>query len=246
MKELKTSFFTILFIFVGLFLYTRFAGALPFSVNSIQTTKTTLFTVDGTGEATAIPDTSLIELGVTKTAPTVLQAQNQTNTAIAKIMQDLKGLGIEEKNIKTTNYSVYPATDFSINQKTPTGYTVSQNLEVKVKPIDKANQAIDLATADGANIVGGATFIFDDETQKQLAQKARMEAIQKAKEKAESLASATGIHLGRIVDVQESGNPSPVRFSALELPKAADHQPTNITPGENKVTTTITLSYETY
>src|SRR3989344_5426227 len=110
--SIRTSIFTIFFIFLNIFVFSKIFGPLPFSVNSITTTKTNLFTVQGTGEATAVPDTAMISLGVNKEASTVEAAQKQVNEIINKITNDLKKLGVEEKNIKTTNYSVNPNYDF--------------------------------------------------------------------------------------------------------------------------------------
>ncbi len=245
MQNLKILLLTILFIFLGLFIYTKFAGPIPFSVNSIQTTKTNLFTVSGTGKVTGIPDTALLSIGVTKTGSTVAIAQNQTNTAVNKIIEDLKKLGILEKNIKTTNYSVNPNYDFARGGQNITGYTVTQTLEAEITPIDIANKAIDTATADGANLIGGITFTFNDKTKADLENKARTEAVKMAKGKAQSLANATGIRLGRIVDVQESNGfePRPIMMAqSLETGKTAD---TQLQPGENSITINITLSYET-
>lgn len=241
---MKTPLLTIIFIFLGLFIYTKLFGPIPFSVNSIQTTKTNLFSVSGIGKATAIPDTAQISIGVTKTASTVISAQNQTNAAANKIIEDLKSLGVKEKNIKTTNYSVNPNYDFGRGEQNITGYTVTQTLDVKTS-IDTANKAIDTATKDGANIVSGVNFTFDDKTKKELEEKARNEAVKMAKEKAESLAKATGIRLGRIVDVQESAGfePRPVMMQALDMEKSDD---TQLQPGENSITINITLFYETF
>lgn len=243
MQNVKTPLLTILFIFLGLFLYTKLVGPIPFSVNSVTTNKSDVFSVTGEGKATAIPDTAQLSLGVTKTSTTVASAQEQANTAANKIIEDLKNLGIAEKNIRTTNYSVSPNYDFSRGGQNITGYTVTQSLEVNVTPIDTANKAIDAATAAGGNIVGGVNFTFDDETKKELEQKARVEAVKMAKEKAESLANATGIRLGRIVDVQESTGfePRPIMMQALEA-KSAD---TQLQPGKNSISISITLSYET-
>lgn len=232
-------------IFLGLFLYTKLFGPIPFSVNSIQTTKTNLFTTSGTGKAIGIPDTAQLSIGVTKTASTVSSAQEQTNTAANKIINDLKKLGIKDKDIKTTNYSVNPNYDFNRGEQNITGYTVTQTLEISVAPIDVANKAIDTATSDGANLVGGVNFVFDEKTKKNLENKAREDAVKEAKEKAQNLAKITGIKLGRIVDVQESGNfePRPIfATQSLEVGKAAD---TSLQPGENSITINITLYYET-
>src|SRR4051812_10577076 len=106
MQQVKTPLVVILFFFVVLFLYTNLAGPIPFSVNSITTTKSNLFTVSGTGKASAVPDTAMASFGVTKTAPTVESAQTQINEVANKITAQLKTLGIADKDIQTTNYTV--------------------------------------------------------------------------------------------------------------------------------------------
>lgn len=240
---MKTPLLTILFIFLGLFLYAKLIGPIPFSVNSVQTTKPNLFSVSGIGNATGIPDITQLSIGVTKTASTVALAQEQTNVATNKIIEDLKKLGVEEKNIKTINYNVNPNYDFGRGgQSNITGYAVTQTLDVK-SLIGTANKVIDVAAADGANLVGGVNFTFNEKTKKELEDKARTEAVKMAKEKAESLAKATGIRLGRIVDVQESTGfePRPVAMQALDSAKTEE---TQIQPGENSIKINITLSYE--
>jgi uncharacterized protein len=249
MKELKTSLLTAFGILLVFFIYIKFAGPIPFSVNSIQTTKSNLFSVSGTGKATGIPDTAQPSIGVTKTALTVADAQNQTNIATNKIIEDLKKLGIKEKDIKTTDYSINPKYDYTRGDQSITGYTVTQTIGVDITPIDIANKAIDTATLDGANLVGGITFTFNDKTKADLENKARAEAVKIAKEKAESLSKATGIRLGKIVDVQESNGypPRPVyEMLAKGAGDSAASAPTQLQPGENSITTDITLSYETY
>lgn len=246
MKDLKVPFFTLLFFFIFSFLFFKFFGPIPFLVNGVQTTKTDLFHADGTGKATGVPNTAVLTFAVTKNASTVTDAQDQTNTAIKNITSALQNLGIETKDMKTTNYSVNPHYD-NLSNQTITGYDVTQNIELKVQPIDKANKAIDEATKNGATNVNAGQFTFDDATLMQLQQKARENAVADAKQKAESLANAAGIHLGRIVDVQESNNePRPLPIMEMGAAKSADIQPTNITPGQNDITSSVTISYEIY
>lgn len=251
LKDLRIPFFTVVFIFLSFFIFTKLFGPLPFSVNSITTTKTNLFTVQGIGEATAVPDTGLISLGVNKEATSVEAAQKQVNEIINKMTDDLKKIGVEEKHIKTTNYSVNPNFDYSTGKKSGS-YSVDATIEIRVKPIEKANQAVDVATADGATQVGGVTFVLDDETQQKLENEARMDAVKKAKEKAQSLANAAGIKLGRIVDIQETngGFPEPMMYktASLQMDAAGGEAipPTQLNPGQNKISISVSLSYETY
>ncbi len=247
-KPLIISIFTVFFTFICLFVFFKLFGPIPFFIQNVTTTKESLFTVEGKGETTIIPDTAMISFGVTKTSATVEDAKNQVNTIANKITEDLKNLGINVKDIKTTNYSVNPQYDYSRGTQTITGYVVDTNIQVKLQPIDKANNAIDIATKDGANQIGGIQFVVDDAKQKELESEARKNAIKEAKEKAQSLADAAGIRLGKIVDVKENAQnnypyPPVMRLSS---DKAAAEDATQLNPGENKITTTVTLSYETF
>src|SRR5687768_14574528 len=145
-NSLKTSLFTVLFIFIGLFLFTKLAGPLPFSVTTVTTTKDSLFTAEGTGEATGIPDTALVSFGVMKEAATVEAAKTQVNDVMNTIVNELKKLGVEEKNIKTVNYSVNPNYDYANGRQTLRGYQVSADVQAKLKPVEQANKALDIAT----------------------------------------------------------------------------------------------------
>lgn len=242
-KKLLLPFGIILFFFLCLFAYTRVAP-FPLLINSVQTNKTDMFQVSGTGKATAVPNTATISFGVTKQAATVPDAQTQTNNAISTILNGLKSQGIAEQDIKTTNYSVNP--NYQEGQ-TISGYTVTQNIQVKVEPLDKVNTVLNIVTQQGANLVGQVSFGFDDKTQQKLEDEARSQAVQNAKEKAQSLASAAGIHLGNVINVVEAQMPpTPIPFvQTLRVGEAAA-QPTQVTPGENTITSTITLSYQIY
>ena len=265
-SQFKTPIITALSIFLVFFVYTKLAGPIPFYINSVNTTKTDLFNVDGTGTATAIPDTGVVNLGVSQTATTVLDAQNKTNTITKKIIADLKKLGIAEKDIKTTNYSVnpnysttirpmvgnqvqnmmYPAqpqTDGSEQQII--GYTVTQNLEIDVKQMELTNKVVDAAITNGANLVGQVSFSFSDDLKTKLENQARTEAISKAKQKGQDLANLSGIKLGKLINVVESNSTRPWPMVMMTAKALDQTTPTNITPGENTVSVTITLSYDT-
>lgn len=246
-RQLTVPFLTILIAIGILYLFTALFGPIPFSVKSTVTTNSDLFTVTGTGEETAVPDTAEFVVGVTKTAPTVEAAKDQVNQATNAIIAELKILGIEEKNIKTRNFNSFPNQDFN-RGNTVTGYTVSQELAVTAKSVDTANQALDASTAQGANQISGVTFTINDDDKKALEQKARKKAIDDAKGKAQDIAKDAGIKLGKVVNIMvaDQGQP-PIMYDAkLEnTARGSAAEPTQLQPGENKVTVTVTLSYET-
>lgn len=250
-KEIRTPLLTVLFIFLGLIAYTQLLGPIPFTVNSVSTVKDSLFTVDGTGEVTAVPETALLNMGVSKQAASVEEAQTQVNEVVNQITKKMKALGVEEKNIKTVNYSVNPNYDYTGGSQRINGYMVNADVQVKIKPVDKANQAIDAATKAGATNVGNVQFVLDDEKRAELEDQARQEAITKAKAKAESIAKTSGIRLGKLINVQESVSgaqpPMPMRAEMAKDAMGGDIaiQNTELNPGENKVIMTVSLSYET-
>jgi uncharacterized protein YggE len=261
LSEFKTPIITVIIIMIAFFLYTKLAGPIPFFVNSVTTTQTNLFSADGQGQATAVPDQATIDVGVTQNSETITDGQNKVNTQTQKIIDAIKSLGISEKDIKTTNYSVNP--NYGSNAviqtmiyppvpnggQTITGYTVTQNLEINVKNLANVNKVIDAATKNGANVVGGANFTFSDDLTNKLENNARMQAVSDAKQKAQDLAKAAGIHLGKVVNVVESGNgfPRPMAMKAAAGTGVSDSSvPTNTTPGENSITINVTIYYETY
>lgn len=235
----------ILFFFVLLFVFAKWGPAIPFSVNQITTNKSDLFTVSAEGTVFAKPDVAQVNLGFTANGSTVGQVQNQANQTINRISEDIKRLGIPESDIKTTNYNLRPDYNFNSGQQKVTGYVVSVNLLVKVRDFNKINNVIDTATADGANEVGGLNFTLDDAGKYQA--EARRQAIEKAKQKANEIASQAGINLGRIVNVSENSNgPRPLPMMATEAKGLGGGvAPTQVEPGQSEISVTVSLSFET-
>lgn len=231
--------------FTFLYIYSRVGPGIPFSVNSVQTNKTDLFTVSGEGKASAAPNLAIVSLGVQIQKGTVKEAQAEANKIINQLTDDLKSLGISEKDITTTNYSIYPEYSYQGSVKNLNGYNVNINVTVKVRDLDKVNEVIDKGTADGANTVGGLQFTLDDTLRKRLEDEARKEAIKEARSKAQSLAAAAGVTLGRIVNIQENfGAPTPIAFGIREVGVGGGGAPTKVEPGTAEISLTVSLSYE--
>lgn len=246
MNSLK-SLLPILIFFIVAGLFFKLIGPIPLTINQVSTQKASTFDAVGEGSVSVAPDTAEIILGVTTSEGTVAQAQTKTNQVINDITKSLKQTGVEEKNIKTINYSVNPDYDYT-NGNHIKGYNVNASLLVKLTDFNKLNQAIDSATSLGANQVGGVNFTLSDEARRKAEDQARTEAVKVARTKAESLSKAAGIRLGKIVNVQENsaGGPYPIYrdFAAMEA-KSAPTAPTQVQPGSTEVRLSVILSYET-
>ncbi|HYD34709.1 MAG TPA: SIMPL domain-containing protein [Vitreimonas sp.] len=234
----------------GIILVTRVIGGPSLSINQISTNKQSTFDVQGESKVITVPDQAEVQMGISVNEATVKVAQDRANTIINDINTKLGELGIEKKNIKTENYSLYPNYDYSSGSgQRITSYTVNTNLVVTMSDFAKLNQAIDLATQAGANQIGSISFTLSDDKRAKVEEEARQEAISNAKDKASDLASLAGMRLGKIVNVMETPQnrfpdyPTPMMMA--EGKGAGGGSPTNVEPGSTTYTYTVTLSYET-
>jgi hypothetical protein len=225
---------SILIFFIFLFVYSKWGPSLPISV--LTQSKGEPMIVSDTGKVTVVPDIAKVTIGIEEQGQTLKQVQNSVNAKSKTLTDSFKKLGIDEKDIKTTNYSVYPEYNYESTPYRINGYRVSTNYEVKITDFGIVNEVLTMATQSGANVIGSISFEINDKTKEEMTQKAREEAVKLAKAKAEGLAKAAGITLGKIINVTESQGvdyPRPM----MELEKA------NITPGETEISVTVTLSY---
>jgi uncharacterized protein len=241
------NFALIFFFFILLFSFAKFGPGIPLSVNQTTTTKPEPFMVSAEGKATGVPDVAEISLGFTTTSPAVATAQNQANQTINGITAAVKKLGIADADIRTTNYNLRPDYDYQAKPQRITGYSIDVNIQVKVRDFAKINQVIDAGTANNANQVGNLNFTFAD-AEKYQAQ-ARRVAIDNAKKKAADIAAASGLSLGKLINVSENSANFPRPMLALDKTSSAGLgggiAPTQIEPGSSEITVSVTLSYET-
>lgn len=234
---------TILLVFSGLYLFSRFDLDAPFISASLR--QSDWMTVSGEGKVTVVPDTGLVDIGVRVMRPKIRDTQTEANKTMNGIIDILKGMGIDEKDIKTSSYSIYPRFEWLKKQRL-VGYEVSIDTAITVRSLDKVDEVIDAATANGANRVGHVRLIVNEEIEKAYRQKARELAVNDAKEKAVQIVSAAGISLGRLVKVQEEelGQP-PVYYELYrEAKETAVASKTHVMPGMNDIVSRVTLFYE--
>ena len=248
--NLVITMLTVIVSVGALIFTTQMVGPLPISVNQVTTEKFGTFDVQGESEIVSIPDQAMVNLGFTVTADTVEEAQNEANTVTNGIIAAVKDLGVEDKDIKTVNYSVYPEYDYSQEVRSIIGYRVDNTVQVTSKDTSMVNQIIDAGTQQGANQVGGVQFTLSTEKEEQLTREARKEAIEDAKANAQELANLSGMRLGKIVNITESKNGNdnyPMFREAAQGGGVAYDlaEPTQIEPGSSTFTYSVYLSYET-
>jgi uncharacterized protein YggE len=236
----------ILTFFVLLFVFAKWGPAINFSTTT--QTKGEPFVVQGTGKSVVSPDIAKIDLGIQETGTNLKTVQDDVNKKSQTLTSKLKSFGIDAKDIKTISYSVYPQYDYTLPTQKITGYQVSTGYEVTIRDFTKINDILGSATSFGANTVGGVNFDLSDDLKNQKMEEARVQAVTDAKTKAEGLAKAAGISLGKIINVSEStpSNIQPMMYSTAAgggtLDKAVT--PPSVESGTTELDVTISLSYE--
>jgi hypothetical protein len=252
LKEKERCLCATILVILGAFLVTLIVAKAIDIRDKIQITGNTI-TVSDTGEVYAKPDLALTTFSVITEAKTVAEAMSENTKKMNAVIDFVKGQGVEEKDVKTTSFNVYPRYEY---QKVETeiypyppgkrvlvGYEVTQSLEVKIRDMTKIGDIIEGATEAGANQVGDLQFTIDK--QDELKQQARAEAIKKAKEKAEKLAEQLGVKLVRITNFSESGVvPYYFGLEKAAVPSAGGGETPQIETGENKIEVTVTITYE--
>lgn len=233
-------------------------GAAIYNFQSLPGNTPHEISVTGQGKAYAKPDVAIMSFGVTTEAAKSQDAVTQNTEKMNAVIKAIKDQGVEDKDIQTTLYSLNPvygydkavapmATEPSMPAVYPvpgtgtpriTGYSLQQQVQVKMRNFDKINVIIDQATAQGANSVGSLQFTVDDI--EKIREEARSEAINEAKAKAKALSKQSGLWLGRLVNVSEGYN-APMPYATMQ-DKAVGSGP-EIQAGQLQIDANVTLTY---
>ena len=209
--------------------------------------------VSGEGEAVSVPDIAVFSFTVSADAKVASDAQGQVTKKMDVILAELKALGIEEKDINTTDYSLWPKYISEPTFCSPTfcppsrqvedGYTASHHVSVKVRSTENVGKALALAGENGATGLSNVSFTVDDPDK--ILDEARAEAIKDAREKAKLLSKELGVRLVRVVSFYDNtgGGVTPYYAEGLDVVKTVAPAPT-IPIGENKVNMNVTIVYE--
>jgi uncharacterized protein YggE len=194
-------------------------------------------TVNGVGTVKAVPDEAQMSFGVQTEAATSREALARNSTQMERVLAALRAAGIAEKDIQTQDVSVWPRYDTTGEEAE--GYTARNSVTVTIHELDKAGAVIDAATRAGANEVSGP--MLSSSGRERLEAKALEAAVDNARKKAEALAKAAGVGLGRVTAMVEGGgSPGPVM---LEAARASADKAVPIQPGQEEVQATVTITF---
>ncbi len=200
-------------------------------------------TVTGTGMITLTPDIAYVYIGVRTQDASAAAAMTKNNTLAQAVIEAIKDFGVADKDIQTTNFSIYPQPiyDDNYNQIGVT-YLVDNTVYVTVRDLEKLGELLDASLQAGANTINSISFDVADKT-KVLSQ-ARLEAVNNARAQADELATASGVHVGDVQTISYyDSTPTPKYYEvrSADMANAAPSVP--IEAGSMQVTTIVTIVY---
>lgn len=198
-------------------------------------------TVIGEGKVDGTPDTLTVSLSVAATAPDAVGASNQTSSRANAVTDALVGQGIDRKDISTTTVTLQPQYGGSDNT-TIVGYQSSNSINVKVRKIETGPQVLGVITTTGgdATRINSVTYSIEDDSQ--LIKDARSRAFDDAKNRAQQYAELSGLDLGKVLSISETGAATPPPPSPVRYDVAAEAAP--LSPGQQTVGFSVTVVWE--
>jgi hypothetical protein len=162
-----------------------------------------LVQVSASGRADSRPDEARFTVGVETIAPTARAASAQNSATFNRVAAALARLGVKEDDLQTRSITL-SRIDYGPNR----GRFQANNLiEVKVRDIKRAGEAIAAITEAGANVLSGPNLRVSDP--EHAARSAYAAAYRAARARAEAYAQAAGLKVARVLAIRDGGSGSP-------------------------------------
>lgn len=205
--------------------------------------------VSGEGDASIAPDIAILHMSVNKIGKNAGRAMSENAKAMNVVLEALKKQGIADKDLRTSGFSIvpqffYPQNNSNGTQGIPelTGYQVVNSITVRLRDISRVGEILDQSVELGINQGAGVTFANDNP--KATIEAARREAVKNAIAKANILAEAAGVKLGRIIDISDTNSqPALMGTTEVDFKLAQRAAPTPIAAGENTYQITVTMTF---
>jgi uncharacterized protein len=193
-------------------------------------------TVTGTGRAELVPNEARFSLGVSTDGETAREALAANSVAMRRVLAALDGAGIPDRDVKTETVSVGP--EYDGDGKSPDGFTARNSVSVRID-LDRAGDVLDAGSRAGANEVHGPMLTSTDRDAAE--KKALEDAVADARSRAETLAEAAGVRVGRVTAIVEGFSRGIEAVTGLRT--AADAASAPIEPGTEEVQATVTVTF---
>lgn len=218
------------------------AWLLPVGAASTDSQETPTISVNGIAKVEVVPDIGTVNFVVETTQETASKAMAEVTKGTNAVVEAVKDIVKDEKNINTSNVSVYPWYDYTEKGTELLGYRAVVQVSVK-SSVENLPSIIDAAFTAGATGMSGITYEYS-KTASVMDQLIK-DAMADARHKAEVALSAEHATSGKLASVQVLDSPTPIWQSQASLSKdiQAMAQDINIMPGVQEISVSVSVSY---
>ena len=203
-------------------------------------------TVSASGSASAPPDEALVRVSVESAAPDPTVARRRVAANASSLRRAMADLGLPPNTVRTTGYDLYE--DRGGRRKPgasgETTYHARHTFAVRVDDVGRVGEVIDAAVDNGATSVHGVRFTLSDATRTSLRKEATRDAMERARDRASTVAGSAGLTLTgvRAVRTGTGGGPRPyVHFAAAS--GGSSGASTDVQSGPVTVGASVTVTY---
>ena len=172
--------------------------------------------VVGTGEVKVVPDEAVIEVGVEQQGATANGTKQSVDAAARGILAGLRANGVDEKDIQTNFLSLRPQLDYRKGNKL-IGFSAAQTLIVTVRDLSRIDAVLESLLNAGGNEIN--SIQYQTSQPRRYRDQARDLAVKAAQEKAQALAKALGLEIGKVHSIEEV--PEPAANSYMQTANAS-------------------------
>jgi uncharacterized protein YggE len=189
------------------------------------------------------PDVAEITAGVVTDAPAAAAAMQANARQMSGVVTALQRAGVADRDVQTSGLDLQPQYVYGENQPPRlTGYRASNNVRIRLRKLADVGKVIDALVAQGANQISGPSFRLDDP--EPALDEARVEAMRRARARADLYARAAGLSVGRVLQITEdTGVRSPQPMRAMRVSAEAADAATPVAPGEVDLGATVSVTY---
>jgi uncharacterized protein len=196
------------------------------------------------GDVARTPDVARINTGVMTQASTATEVIRLNAAQMERMRAALRQAGVQDRDIQTSAINLQPEWRHQEN-RTPEfiGYRAHNMVSVRFRDVANAGRILDALVSAGANQIDGPMLYV--ERPEAALDEARAEALTNARARADLYARQLGTRVRRILSVSEAGmgyypppRPAMMRAEGVAL------SGTQIDPGEQTLTVSLTVSFE--
>ncbi|MBZ6077129.1 SIMPL domain-containing protein [Microvirga puerhi] len=224
--------------------------ATPVLADNPSTPPVATVSVMGSGEAQLKPDFARLFVAVETQGDTVGKVVEANRASSEEVLARLQSLGVKKEDIRTENFQVFqtPARVDNTGKeiKTPK-FTANHRLRITSRDLEGVGRLAGEILASPNMLFQSVAFGLDK--QEEGGDEARRAAVRDAKRQAELYAQASGVTLGRILEIRD-GSAQPYeapqggfRVQAMKAAAPAEEIPI-VPPASLRYTSTIQMVWE--